>query len=100
MDAFYMHHPTTVEPPRQVSEFLDFSTARWNEEKLRHHMLPMNVDEILQIPICLRQHADFWSWHYDRRGVFTVRSAYKMLVSTEDTERHGWRAELVHRMSR
>jgi hypothetical protein len=42
------------------------------------------LDEILQIPICLQHYANFWSWHYDRRRVFIICSAYKMLVSTED----------------
>jgi hypothetical protein len=49
----------------------------------------MDVDEILQIPICSRQRDDFWSWHYDRREVFTVRSVYKMLVSMSE-RREAW----------
>jgi hypothetical protein len=35
----------------RVADFLDFSTTKWNKEKLRQHMLPMDVDQILQIPI-------------------------------------------------
>jgi hypothetical protein len=29
-----------MEPPRHVADFLDLNMARWDEEKLRQHMLP------------------------------------------------------------
>jgi hypothetical protein len=76
-------------PPSHVSEFIDQSSATWMEEKLRQYMLPMDVELILQIPICMRQHEDFWAWHYDRRGLFSVRSAYRMMVATHD-RREAW----------
>ena len=33
------------------------------------------------------QVTDFWAWHYERRGFFSVRSAYKMLVNDKQRTR-------------
>jgi hypothetical protein len=29
---------------------------------------------------CETRQADFWSWHYDRRGLFSVKSVYCMIT--------------------
>jgi hypothetical protein len=49
----------------------------------------MDMDIILQIPLRSRRHDDFWSWHYEWKGVFSVRSAYTMLVATRE-RREAW----------
>jgi hypothetical protein len=81
-----------ADPLRRVSEFMDASTASWREERVHQCFLPMDADIILGIPICGRRQEDFWSWHYDRRGRFSVRSAYRMLVATRD-RREDWLEE-------
>jgi hypothetical protein len=60
------------DPPAWVIEFIDASTATWNEIKLREFMLPMDVEVILKIPISHRRQRDTWAWHYDRKGLFSV----------------------------
>ena len=45
--------------------------------------MPCDVQVILQIPICLRDVDDFWSWHYENSENFNVRSAYKIVVETK-----------------
>jgi hypothetical protein len=77
------------DPPTQVSAFIEPVMAIWREEKLREYMLPMDVELILQIPLSSRRQNDFWSWHYDRKGIFSVRSAYRMLVNTRE-KREAW----------
>ena len=57
--------------------------------KLRANFLPMDVQIIKTIPISMRTLSDFWAWHYERRGLFSVRSAYKML-STTKIRRDAW----------
>lgn len=42
---------------------------------------------IANIPICTRRQDDFWAWHYERSGLFSVRSAYRMLVNQREAER-------------
>jgi hypothetical protein len=40
----------------------------------------MDSEVISNIPICTRRQDDFWAWHYEKSGIFSVRSAYRMLV--------------------
>jgi hypothetical protein len=72
-----------------VSDFINGTTVTGNEEKLRQFLLPMDVEVAMRIPLSGHRHDDFWSWHYDRRGAFTVRTAYKMLVATKE-KREAW----------
>jgi hypothetical protein len=44
---------------------------------------------MLSIPLSERRNDDFWAWHYDRKGMFSVRSAYKMLMATRE-KREAW----------
>ena len=44
---------------------------------------------ILSIPVCTRHIQDFWSWVHEKNGVFSVRSAYRMLVTTK-LRREAW----------
>jgi hypothetical protein len=75
--------------PVKVADFIDATTATWNEDKLRRYMLPMDVDIILQILLSTRRFDDIWAWHYDRQGAFSVRSAYRMLIYTRK-KREAW----------
>ena len=36
---------------------------------------------IASIPLTTRRQNDFWAWHYEKSGLFSVRSAYRMLVN-------------------
>jgi hypothetical protein len=31
----------------------------------------------------MRRLEDFWAWHFEKSGIFSVRSAYRLLVSTK-----------------
>jgi hypothetical protein len=49
----------------------------------------MDVEAIMQIPISHTTHQDIWAWHYEKTGVFSVRSTYKMLIETKQ-RRENW----------
>jgi hypothetical protein len=72
-----------------VSEFIDRTAGQWDMEKLNMHFLPMDVQIICNIPISTRKQANFWAWHYDKKGTFSVRSAYRMLSCIKD-RREAW----------
>jgi hypothetical protein len=72
------------DPPQLVSDLIDVHNAAWDEEKLNQFFLPMDKELIKNIPLTTRRQADFWAWHYERSGVFSVRSAYMMLVDTRE----------------
>ena len=70
-------------PPERVSELIDETTTSWKEELVRAVFTPFDAEEILKIPLCTRRIDDFWAWSETPRGIFTVASAYRMLVSTK-----------------
>lgn len=70
-------------PPQFVSEIIDHSTASWREDMIQQVFLPVDAEAILQIPLCTRQVDDFWAWHEDPKGRFSVRSAYRMILKTK-----------------
>lgn len=41
-------------PPVMVSDLLQPSSATWNEEYIRSIFLPIDVDEVIKIPVCTR----------------------------------------------
>ncbi|KAL5741976.1 hypothetical protein ACOSP7_028708 [Xanthoceras sorbifolium] len=50
----------------------------WNEELVRCSFLPEEAEIILSIQLSSVSCQDSLLWHYDKRGEFTVRSAYKL----------------------
>jgi hypothetical protein len=68
-----------------VSEFINPITGEWDEQLLRDTFSPEDVDEILQIPVDPNV-ADCPAWHYDAKGIFSVKSGYKLVVARRDTK--------------
>ncbi|XP_071683223.1 uncharacterized protein [Lolium perenne] len=77
------------DPPERVSSFIDATNATWNTELLHTWFLPMDVEVIKTIPLSTRRLEDRWAWHYDKKGVLTVRSMYHLLVNTKK-RREDW----------
>jgi hypothetical protein len=49
----------------------------------------MDVEAIQATPISTTRFDDFWAWHHERTGVFSVRSAYRMVVNSK-RRREAW----------
>lgn len=79
----------SANPPYRVSDLIDNATASWNENLLEERFFGIDKEAILNIPISSRVLPDFWSWHYEKKGVFTVRSAYRLLCATKQ-QRTDW----------
>ena len=75
---------TRDNPPTKVSELIDPMTLTWNLQVVEAHFLPMDQELIRSIPLSGRWQEDFWAWHYERTRVFTVKSAYQMLISNRE----------------
>lgn len=67
-------------PPQYVIELIHQSTGDWNRELVHNTIIDFDAGAILAIPLCTRAMGDFWSWSHHSKGIFTVRSAYRMLV--------------------
>uniref|UniRef100_A0A2N9H5H6 CCHC-type domain-containing protein n=1 Tax=Fagus sylvatica TaxID=28930 RepID=A0A2N9H5H6_FAGSY len=82
--------PTTysVISPRQalkenatVDSLIDRDTMQWRSELLDRVFLPRDAEVIRAIPLSARQPRDCLIWAGTKKGIFTVKSAYDMLLS-------------------
>jgi ribonuclease HI len=78
-----------ADPPLMVSAFIDDTSAVWKKELLEEYFLPMDVEVIMSIPLSTRRLEDRWAWHYEKSGILTVRSVYRLLVQTKK-RREDW----------
>jgi hypothetical protein len=74
---------TKQDPPTRVSDFIIGASSEWNKLELDKWFLPMDVESICKIPLSTRRSSDLWDWHYGKSGILTVRSVYRMLISTK-----------------
>lgn len=79
----------TDNPPQLVSDLIDHMIASWDVQRLQETFLSIDIPSILNIPLCTRNEPDFWEWNHENNGIFSVRSAYRMLVSTRQ-RREAW----------
>lgn len=82
-------HPRSANPPEWVSDLIDEPTKCWNRQQISEHMQMPDAQVILNIPLCSRNLEDCWAWHYERNGIFSVWSAYRLLIDTK-RRREAW----------
>jgi hypothetical protein len=61
-----------------VSDLIDPTTKTWKEDIVREIFYKPDADEVLQINIPSLNGDDFIAWNYEKNGVFSVRSAYRL----------------------
>jgi hypothetical protein len=62
----------------KVSESLDPNTAKWDQALVQEIFWDVDVKRILAIPM-KHDMDDLLAWHFDKKGVFSVKSAYHVL---------------------
>ena len=62
----------------RVEELIDPGTGTWDEQLVRDIFWAEDVQHILATPTS-PGHEDAIAWHYDRRGIFSVKSVYHVL---------------------
>jgi hypothetical protein len=71
------HQPPTHKGDSEltmVAELIDTETCTWNQAIIDQNFLPIDASIILSIP--LRDQAeDFVAWHFDTKGLFSIKSA-------------------------
>ena len=77
------------DPPMMVASFIDATTATWKDATLNEFFLPMDAAIIRSILLSTRRLGDRWAWHYEKTGILTVRSMYRLLVHTKN-RREDW----------
>jgi hypothetical protein len=64
---------------------VDQERGSWYEELVQFVFVPEDVKEILSIPIRPKTE-DYLAWHFDRKGVFSVKLAYRLGISLRDSK--------------
>jgi hypothetical protein len=54
---------------------------------LAENLLPMDIEIITSSPLSISNMQDTWGWHFEKSGSFTVRSMYRLLVTTMKTRK-------------
>ncbi|KAL5580419.1 hypothetical protein UlMin_012861 [Ulmus minor] len=80
--SFMVNSPRTLPADSLVSELLD-NAGRWNTQLIRDSFLDFEAKKILQIPRSSLNLADSYCWHFDNKGLYSVRSAYKLALHTD-----------------
>jgi hypothetical protein len=60
----------------KVQDLIDPSTQQWNEQIINQTFMPIEANQILQIPLTNVLDEDTISWQGTRDGIYTVKSGY------------------------
>lgn len=66
----------------KVSELINPVDGDWDEDLIKQTFNEKDAEEILQIPIS-EGNEDWLAWHFDKRGLFSVKSAYRVAIETD-----------------
>ena len=92
------------DPIDRVAELIDSNTGTWDIETVRRNFLTPDAEDILNIPIRHNGGEDFLAWAFERSREYTVKSAYRALVTqnerlapdegtgTSNDDQHMWKA--------
>lgn len=72
----------------RVADFLDENGA-WLVQRVNNHFWPMDVWEILKIQTSPSRRQDFFAWHSEKNGQFTVKSVYHLATAEHDDQFSG-----------
>jgi hypothetical protein len=62
-----------------VLQFMKPGRCEWDEQEC---LYPHDAEEVLKVRLTEREE-DFIAWHFDRSGVFTIKSAYRLAVDSD-----------------
>ena len=65
-----------------VHHLIDNGT--WDETAMRRYFFPCDASEIFKIKLLPSSTSDFVAWHYEKNGLFSVQSAYRLAVWNQD----------------
>ncbi|CAN1814975.1 Putative ribonuclease H protein At1g65750 [Linum perenne] len=63
-----------------VSDFLIPGLPMWDEEAVRATFDDRDADCILQLPLSNLEEKDTRVWHFEKNGIYSVRSAYRLAM--------------------
>ena len=79
----------------RVDELIDPNTGGWDEPLVRDTFQEEEAEAILTIPN-EEGMLNWLAWHFDSKGLFSVKSTYKLAVQISDNEAR-WTAGTLRR---
>lgn len=67
----------------KVSELINDETRSWDRGKLKRCLNEDDANEVIKILLPQQHHEDIIAWHYHRKGIFTIRSAYFLEIQED-----------------
>lgn len=71
---------------RWVSQLMKQDSREWDVNMLEACLFQHDIDEVMKIRLSDRVQEDYVAWHYEKSGLFTVRSAYHLAVRLDQQE--------------
>jgi hypothetical protein len=65
---------------RKVSHLIRQGSGSWHEAVVHRYFYPWDVDEILKMKLPSVDMSDSVAWHYEKFGLFSVKSAYRLAL--------------------
>jgi hypothetical protein len=63
---------------RRVNQLVSRNPNEWNMELVREIFYPEDAECILNLKLPSQTCEDFHAWHFERNGIFSVKSTYKL----------------------
>jgi len=54
-------------------------------KRVRNSLSPLDWELIGDIPLSTFPQEEYWAWHYEKSRIFSVRSAYRLLVTSRES---------------
>ena len=67
-----------------VSDLIDSDSWLWKVDIVRRNFIAPDADAILNIPLRQGGGEDFWAWAWEKTGVYTIKSAYRALMTRNE----------------
>uniref|UniRef100_A0A0A8ZAR8 Reverse transcriptase zinc-binding domain-containing protein n=1 Tax=Arundo donax TaxID=35708 RepID=A0A0A8ZAR8_ARUDO len=65
-----------------VNDMINQDDNSWGIHALSLNLIPSDADVVCRIPLG-RAHEDVWAWSAEHHGCYSVRSAYRLLITQE-----------------
>jgi ribonuclease HI len=81
---------------RWVSQLMIAGRREWDTQVLRTCFYNHDIKDICKIRLSDRMHEDVIAWHYEKSGIFSVKSAYILaLEQDQELSGHPWSSTIV-----
>ncbi|TXG50764.1 hypothetical protein EZV62_023288 [Acer yangbiense] len=80
--GFRVYSPKCLHENAMVSELME-QQGRWDQGLVRSCFLGDEVELILSIPLSINHREDAYLWHFDKKGKFSIKSAYKVALADQ-----------------